>query len=274
MKTRLLILLSMFALIVGEAESQQLSGRAYFKTSNQIMIRIDSADMSPEEIADAHEIMKKPWQRDFILSFSQTESNWKQAETLAGTTNQSSADGMTISLSGSGNEVLYKNLVDQSYVQEQEFMGKEFLIQDALVPRQWELSPETKKIGKYTAQKASYFEVVDAQRFSAEMTEMEDVKDTIRVTVWFTTEIPVAHGPENYFGLPGLILEVHNGGRTYYCEKIELNPSADPVQIEKPKQGKVVSYEEFHVIQSESIQQLQNRYQGKPGEGNKVRIGG
>ena len=274
MKTRLLILLSLFGFLVGEAESQQLSGRAYFKASNQIMIRIDSADMSPEEIAEAHEIMKKPWQRDFILSFTQTESNWKQAETLAGATDQASADGMTISLSGSGNEVLYKNLVDQSYVQEQEFMGKEFLIQDALVPRQWELSAETKKIGKYTAQKASYFEVVDAQRFSAEMTEMEDVKDTIQVTVWFTTEIPVAHGPENYFGLPGLILEVHNGGRTYYCEKIELNPSADPVQIEKPKQGKVVSYEEFHVIQEESIQQLQNRYQGKPGEGNKVRVGG
>ncbi len=274
MKTRLLILLSLFALLIGEAESQQLTGRAYYKASNQIMIRIDSADMSPEEIAEAHEIMKKPWQRQFILTFSQTESNWKQAETLAGTSDQSSTDGMSISLSGSGNEILYKNLADQSYVQEQEFMGKEFLIQDALLPRQWELSTETKKIGEYTVQKASYTEVVDAQRFSTEMTEMENVKDTIRVTVWFTAEIRVAHGPENYFGLPGLILEVHNGGRTYHCEKIELNPVADPVKIERPKQGKVVSYEEFHVIQEESIQQMKNRYQGKPGQGNKVRIGG
>ncbi|OOG76825.1 GLPGLI family protein [Algoriphagus sp. A40] len=274
MKTKLLILLSLFVFLVDEAKSQQLSGRAYYKASNQIMIRIDSADMSPEEIAEAHEIMKKPWQRDFILSFTQTESNWKQMETLENGSSPSASDGMTVNLSGSGDEILYKNLVDQSYVQEQEFMGKEFLIQDALVPRKWELSPETKKIGEYTARKASYTELVDAMHFSAEMTEMENVKDTIRVTVWFTTEIPVAHGPENYFGLPGLILEVHNGGRTYYCEKIELNPAADPVEIEKPKEGKVVSQGEFQLIQEESIQQMQSRYQGKPGEGSKVRIGG
>ncbi|WP_332911473.1 GLPGLI family protein [Algoriphagus boritolerans] len=76
---------------------------------------------------------------------------------------------------------------------------------------------------------------MDSQRFSTGMTEMENVKDTIRVTAWFTPEIPVSHGPESYFGLPGLILEVQNQGRTLICEKIELNPSTNPVKIEQPK---------------------------------------
>lgn len=275
MKNKFLILLSFLIVGFHPGFSQQLTGRAFYKASNQIMIRIDSAEMSPEEIAEAHEIMKKPWQREFILTFSQTESNWKQAETLAGTTDQSSADEMTISLSGSGNEILYKNLVDQKYVQEQEFMGKEFLIQDALEVADWELVEDTKKIGEFTAQKAVFTRILDSQQFSSGMEEMENVKDTIQIIAWFTSEIPVSHGPENYFGLPGLILEVHNGGRAYYCEKIELNPSGDPVEIQIPKQGKVMSSKEFDVMQNESIRQMENRYQGKPGEsGRKIRVGG
>lgn len=271
----LLVTLFTFALSSRQGFTQQLSGRVYYKASNQIMIRIDSAEMSPEEIAQAQEIMKKPWQRDFILTFSQTESNWRQAETLAGASEPSGEGEISISLSGSGNEILYKNLVDQKYVQEQEFMGKEFLIQDFLEPKNWKLTGETKKIGDYTAQEATYDQVVDSRRFSTGMEEMEQVKDTLQITVWFTPEIPVAHGPENYFGLPGLILEVHNGGRAYYCEKIELNPAANPVEIQIPKQGKVLSSEEFDRMQNESIRQMENRYQGKPGEsGKRIRVGG
>lgn len=276
MKNKLLISLSFLIGGFHPGFSQQLTGRAYYKASNQIMIRIDSADMSPEEIAEAHEIMKKPWQRDFILSFTQTESNWKQAETLVGNTDESSSDGMTVSLSGSGNELLYKNLKAQRFIQEQEFMGREFLIQDALEVLDWELTGETKKIGDYTAQKATYARIVDSQRFSTGMTEMEQVKDTIQITVWFTSEIPVSHGPENYFGLPGLILEVQNGGRAFYCEKIELNPITDRVLIQIPKKGKAVNSEEFRTMQEESMRQMMLQYQGKPGEGNgrKIRIGG
>ena len=107
------------------------------------------------------------------------------------------------------------------------------------------------------------------------MTEMENVKDTIQVTAWFTPEIPVPHGPENLFGLPGLILEVQNIGRTLICQKIELNPSAEPVAIVRPKRGKEVTREEFRALQEEGMKQMMNRYQGKPGDGNQftIRIG-
>jgi GLPGLI family protein len=104
------------------------------------------------------------------------------------------------------------------------------------------------------------------------MTEMENVKDTLQVTVWFTPEIPVSHGPENYFGLPGLILEVQNLGRTLICEKIELNPSADPVVIELPSKGKEINLAEYKKMQEEGMKQMMNRYQGKPGDGNRMEI--
>ena len=176
-----------------------------------------------------------------------------------------------VASSGEGS-TLYKNIADQTYLEDHEMMEKAYLVKDNLTPEEWELSGETKKVGNYTAQKASFTKIVDSKRFSTGMTEMENVKDTLQVTVWFTPEIPVSHGPENYFGLPGLILEVQNQGRTLICEKIELNPSADPVVIERPSKGKEITLAEFKKIQEEGMKQMMNRYQGKPGSGAQIQI--
>lgn len=256
--------------------AQGLTGRAYYKSSSQIKLQMDSTKMAPEQMAEIQSQLKKQMEREFVLSFTPIESNWKQVESLGGGPATASSGGMQIVINqGSQDRILYKNVAEQTFEQEQDVMGKEFLIKDALEPAEWELTGETKKIGNYTAQKATYSRIVDSQRFSTGMTEMENVKDTIQVTAWFTPEIPVPHGPENYFGLPGLILEVQNSGRTLICEKIELNPSANPVKIERPKRGKEVSRDEFRAMQEESMKQMMNRYQGKPGEGNQftIRIG-
>ncbi|WP_111671402.1 GLPGLI family protein [Algoriphagus litoralis] len=273
-----LTLLSILILFmgIGAAFAQGLTGRAYYKSSSQIKISMDSSQMAPEQMAEIQAQLKKQMERDYILSFTQTESNWKQAETLGGGPATASSGGMTMVINtGSEDRVLYKNIADQSYIQEQEVMGKEVLVKDALEPAEWELTGESKKIGEYTAQKATYSRIIDSQRFSTGMTEMENVKDTINITAWFTPDIPVSHGPENYFGLPGLILEIHNGGRTLICERIELNPAKEPVAIEVPKRGKVVNREEFRAMQEEGMKQMMNQYQGKPGEGSQftIRIG-
>jgi len=229
--------------------------------------------MAPEQIAQIQASLKKQMEQNYVLSFTQTESTWKKEESLGGGPATAAAGGAVFMVASSGEgSLLYKNIADQSYVQEQEMMGKEYLIQDKLEAPEWELSEEIKKVGNYTAQKASFTRIIDAKRFSTGMTEMENVKDTLQVTVWFTPEIPVSHGPENYFGLPGLILEVQNQGRTLICEKIELNPSAEPVVIERPSKGKEITQAEFRVVQEEGMKQMMNRYQGKPGSGNRMEI--
>ena len=268
-----LFILTFLGFGIHQAFSQGFTGRAYYKSSSKIYISIDSTKMAPEQMAQIQSALKKQMERNYILSLTPTESTWKQEESLGSGPATASSGGAVFMVSSSGEgSTLYKNIVDQTYLQEQDMMGKEYLIQDKLTPADWELLGETKKIGEYTAQKASYSRVIDSQRFSTGMTEMEKVKDTIHVTVWFTPEIPVAHGPENYFGLPGLILEVQNQGRTLICEKIELNPSADPVVIEKPSKGKEISQEEFRKVQEEGMKQMMNRYQGKPGDGANVTI--
>lgn len=278
MKTKSLLLTAFFSffLLGNLALAQGLTGRAFYKSSSQIKLSMDSTKMNPEQIAEIQAQLKKQMERDYVLSFTPTESNWKQVESLGGGPATASSGGMQIMINtGSQDRVLYKNLEEQTYIQEQEMMGKDLLIKDNLEPVEWELTGESKKIGNYQAQKAIYARIIDSQRFSTGMTEMESVKDTIQVVAWFTPEIPVPHGPENYFGLPGLILELQSEGRTLICEKIELNPSKEPVEIQIPKRGKEVNREEFRAMQEESMKQMMNRYQGKPGDGNRftIRIG-
>jgi|UniRef100_UPI0040486CB2 GLPGLI family protein len=261
----LLAIFLCLGLSIHAAFAQGFTGRAYYKSTSKISISMDSTKMAPEQIAQIQASLKKQMEQNYVLSFTQTESTWKKEESLGGGPATASSGGAVFMVASSGEgSTLYKDVAG-NYLQEQDIMGKEYLIKDKAEPFEWELSEETKKVGNYTVQKASFTKIVDSRRFSTGMTEMENVKDTLQVTVWFTPEIPVSHGPENYYGLPGLILEVQNQGRTLICEKIELNPSADPVEIVKPKKGKVITQAEFKTIQEEGMKQMMNRYQGKPG---------
>ena len=275
MKRKFTLLAGFLCLGLGLQASfaQGFTGRAYYKSTSKISISMDSTKMAPEQMAQIQASLKKQMEQNYVLSFNQTESTWKKEESLGGGPATASAGGAVFMVATSGEgSMLYKNIADQSYAQEREVMGKEYLIQEKSEPFEWELSGETKKVGNYTVQKASFTQIVDSKRFSTGMTEMENVKDTLQVTVWFTPEIPVSHGPENYFGLPGLILEVQNQGRTLICEKIELNPTAEPVVIERPSKGKEISLEEFKKMEEEGMKQMMNRYQGKPGSGATMQI--
>ena len=269
----ILTLLLFFGIGLQASFAQGFTGRAYYKSSSKISISMDSTKMAPEQMAQIQASLKKQMEQNYVLSFNQTESTWKKEESLGGGPATASSGGAVFMVASSGEgSTLYKNIADQTYLEDHEMMEKAYLVKDNLTPEEWELSGETKKVGNYTAQKASFTKIVDSKRFSTGMTEMENVKDTLQITVWFTPEIPVSHGPENYFGLPGLILEVQNQGRTLICEKIELNPSAEPVVIERPSKGKEISLEEFKKMEEEGMKQMMNRYQGKPGSGATMQI--
>lgn len=68
-------------------------------------------------------------------------------------------------------------------------------------------------------------------------------KDT-NIVVWYTPEIPVSQGPDQYWGLPGLILEANNGHTILLCSKIVLNPK-EKTEIKKPNKGKKVNRKQY-----------------------------
>lgn len=272
MNIRILFLALALLGFISSVNAQGLTGRAFYKSSSTFKISMDSTKMAPEVMADLQKQLKKQMEREYVLTFSQTESNWKQVESLgSGPATASSGGSKIVIQTGNGDRLLYKNVAEQNYIREEDLMGKGFLVKDSLKNYDWELTGESKKIGEYTCQKAVYSRIMDNKVFSMGKDEMEASKDTVNVTAWFTMQIPVSHGPDDFWGLPGLILELQNQGMTYIAERIVLNPN-EPVQIEIPKKGEMISSEDYQALSEEKMNEMMKRYSGKPGEGNKMTI--
>ena len=65
-----------------------------------------------------------------------------------------------------------------------------------------------------------------------------------------------------YWGLPGLILEVSAGNSTLLCTELVLNP-ADKIKIEAPKKGDVVSKNKYQEIVLEKMKEFRDNRMGR-----------
>ena len=69
-------------------------------------------------------------------------------------------------------------------------------------------------------------------------------KDGTMVEAWFAKDIGIMDGPEIYFGLPGLILEVKTGVIVTRAVKITLNEISDD-QVKLPIFANYITYEQY-----------------------------
>jgi len=97
----------------------------------------------------------------------------------------------------------------------------------------------------------------------ADTTATEAPKEMI-ITAWYTPQIPVSQGPDEYWGLPGLILEVSAGPTVILCNKIVINPQSG-LEIEMPEKGDEVSREEYEKIVAEKTKEMSERMGGGRG---------
>jgi GLPGLI family protein len=249
------------------------------------------------------ERMKSMLEKTYILTFNNNESIYKEEEKLeAG----AQGGGMRMMMSSFSPGIQYKNLNDNQILEEREFFGKQFLINDTITNLEWEVGKESKQIGQYLAIKATAVKQIDENDFSfarrrrdsdkkpedGEIKDAEEVKDstataemsedpidmievpkTLIVTAWFTPQIPVKNGPGEYAGLPGLILELNIDRTTMLCSKIVLNPK-EADKIEKPTTGKEVSREEYNKIVKEKTEEMRENFRGSGGRRGNMRFGG
>ena len=82
-----------------------------------------------------------------------------------------------------------------------------------------------------------------------------------KIIAWYTPQIPIQTGPDEYWGLPGLILELKSGKTTMLCSKIVLNPK-DEVEINIPSKGKSVGRDEYKKIVMDKVNEMQEMYGG------------
>jgi GLPGLI family protein len=292
------ILLLLFVLIYTNSQAQKdFQGMAVYesKTSTaDFKVRMEgNKNINPEMQKMMEERMKKMFEKTFILNFDKSASIYKEEEKLDANP-QGGGFRMMSSMTGGGG-TFYKNVKDKTYTVDKEFMGKEFLVKDSLASLNWKMEAETRVIGGYTCYKATAVKEASKTDFrnfrpkkeeepkkdadkpaEAKKTNFMDAVELpkeITITAWYTPEIPVNQGPEGYWGLPGLILEVNDGKTIILCSKVILNPK-EKAEIKPSSKGKVVGQKEYDETVMKKMEEFREMNQGRGDRGGmQIRIG-
>jgi GLPGLI family protein len=259
-----------FMLIGGDNKpANDFQGKATYISKSRLELGTWGARMSEARKKQIAARLKNRLEKEFVLVFNKEESLFIEQEQLDAISGATDSWGKNFAAGEN-----YKNVKRDKQIQQQEFYGKKFLVKDQLQPMTWTLGNETKKIGNYTCFKATTFIPTDdllwysfswsrmrtTNDSEEKTTEVDDKSvDITEVEAWYTPQIPVRHGPSEYWGLPGLILEVSAGETTMLCSKIVLNPS-DIIEIEAPSKGSVVTKSEYQdLIQNKMVEFRNNR---------------
>ena len=264
------------------ASAQNFQGKAYYFSKTSVdMDSWGGRKMSEDQKKQIADRMRSMFEKTYILNFDREASTYKEEEVLEAPGGQGGFGKWGSSFSAG---MQYKNIKSQQYLQDQEFFGKQFLITDSLSKLDWKLGTETKQIGQYLCMKATAIKTVDEFDWrsmrrkpkSKEVKEGEVQKDStatsvsedieipkqIEVTAWYTPQIPVSQGPGDFWGLPGLILEVNTDKTTILCSKIIMNPQ-QKVQIKAPEKGDVVSRQEYNETVKKKMEEMRTMYGGR-----------
>ncbi|TVR83564.1 MAG: GLPGLI family protein [Saprospirales bacterium] len=145
------------------------------------------------------------------------------------------------------NEVHHQNLLEGKYTVQRGLLNDEYLIESEVERHPWTLTGRTEMIaGKF-----------------CQLAWRMDHKDSTMIEVWFTPEIPLPVGPDNYFGLPGAVLMavVNYNERIYIATEI-LQQAVPSTRVAAPTRGKKVTPEEFAEISEEMMEQFRSRMGG------------
>jgi GLPGLI family protein len=120
----------------------------------------------------------------------------------------------------------------------QEFMGKDYLIDDSLKMAPWKFGSETKTVLGYECRQAFYSD--------------EERKQTI--TAWYTDQLRPFLGPDRSTSLPGAILavDINGGERVTVARKIELRPLKKN-ELKIPVKGEKITQAEFRKMVDEHM---------------------
>ena len=276
MKNIALLLSLVFCQLTISVNAQKLVGIATYKTDRKVDLKMDSTSVDTGRQATIQAQLRKQFQKEFTLHFNAEESLYTEVEKLD-TPSAPSSSGFVIKLSGNS-DVLYRNTKELQKVNQTEIMDKPFLIKDVAEKPTWELVKEIRNIGNYTCFKATWTRDVDTETFDSLTDELVSKSISKTTTAWYTLDVPVQHGPSEFWGLPGLILEIEDGDLTILCSKVVMNP-ARQTAIEVPSKGKEVTQLEYDLIQKKKNAEMMEQFHssnGRKGDGHQmtIKIGG
>ena len=218
----LLIALTLALFVVSPARAQQGTVRYEVTIEREVQLTPDLAHLADQ--------FPRLLTADRVLSFDATTALTRDAPRR-----ETSAPGNAQMVVRRPESVTWVSGGDR--LEQTELLGRSFLIRDEAPRLMWRLTGETAEFLGYPCQKALA------------------TRDSVTVEAWFTLQIPAPVGPEAYGGLPGLILVLTDGPRSFVAREVRLGPLPDAA-LEPPTRGRAVTRQEYARIVREKMEEL------------------
>ena len=177
----------------------------------------------------------------------------------------------------------FTDVSKQMQYEERAFFEKEFLIIDSLKQYKWKLSEETKTIAKQLCKKATTMITAPQMRMRVSIGGGGNNTDTAANTprapketelvVWYAENIPVSFGPDNYSGLPGVIMEIDQDNGATVTTAVEVSAKYPKKELVAPTKGDKMNRAQFQENMQKLMQDMQ-RGGGIRMGGMNIRVGG
>ncbi|SHL48322.1 GLPGLI family protein [Flavobacterium xanthum] len=176
------------------------------------------------------EMSKKAGTFSYVLYFSGSKTSFQKENKL--NSRESEQDRMISDLAS----VMFTTQYNYYFDFKNKYMLSEIegtIIKDTVKPINWLINSESKLIdGIMCFQALSQVEYLG-----------RDNKTKFKkIVAWFAPSLPYSYGPKNFYGLPGLILELTENRTTYLATVIDFKD--DIIDIDFPK-SKTVSQEDY-----------------------------
>lgn len=169
------------------------------------------------------------------LVFNADESLYKQVEDDDDENMEKGGLGIQMRIQQPFVEI-YFNRSNASRVTQQEFLGKEYLIEDSLVLPPWKFGAEIKRIMGYDCKQATHYNEERKQQ----------------VVAWYAPQLRPFLGPEKFNTLPGAVLQVDlNDGERVITAKSFQARALKKNELKVPNHGIKITQADFRKMVDE-----------------------
>lgn len=227
------LLLFLLYLLPCGLRAQLSQGGVTYRETTQLNLR------APEGDAALAASLPRESTVEYQLYFEPNASLYRVAPGEAAETEWPQAQGGRVMRLQRPSSIRYHDLQGGRFTEQLDFLGRDFLVQDALPTYAWQLDEARRSLLGLPVLRATA------------------ISDGDTIVAWYTPAIPVATGPAAYSGLPGLILEVDIDNGRRLIQATQFDPRAtQPADFAPPTRGKAVTQAEMRQIREEKMREM------------------
>ncbi len=214
----------------------QLSGEAFYIKTSHLKLNKTADQLENLELGSSiKSINSKIGDAKYILKFNDSLAVFEEEQKMISNHDNELAYKLSKIFVGYYGKIYY-DLINGLTLSEREVLGTDLLIERKISDYNWIISKEKIKIN-------------DIICFKATTNLKEEGRNGIKhieIVAWFAPDINVNAGPDGFFGLPGLIIQIEKGKILTTLKSLKF--SEENVEITIPENNKIMTNDEFQTL--------------------------